>query len=191
MNQQLETSTSNYEPPGGLLIWIVIFLELFTFAAALLVMVYFGRDERELFGQSAAQLNKIVGSVNTVVLISSGFLMALATKELKQGHTDKTAQYLKFTILGGCLFVVIKSIEYYSKIQAGFSIDYDTFFSFYWMLTFFHLLHVVVGVVILSVQYWKLRKASVNPEDFEAGAAFWHLCDLIWLLIFPVIYLMF
>ena len=71
--------------------------------------------------------------------------------------------------------------------------NYNTFFSFYWMLTLFHVIHVVVGLVILLSVYFGIKKQIVTTsiEDFEASAAFWHMCDLIWLLLFPVIYLIF
>ena len=67
------------------------------------------------------------------------------------------------------------------------------FFTFYWMLTLFHVIHVIVGLVILVSVFFGLRKETptVSIEDMEASAAFWHMCDLIWLLLFPVIYLLF
>ena len=94
-------------------------------------------------------------------------------------------------MLGGFLFLALKSIEYYFKIEAGITIGYNTFFTYYWLLTLFHLVHVIVGLVILFVVSRSLIKNKTNLEDFEASAAFWHMCDLIWLLLFPVIYLIF
>jgi len=94
-------------------------------------------------------------------------------------------------MLGGFLFLGLKSVEYYDKLNMGLVLDYNTFFSFYWLLTGFHVIHVLVGLVILSFFYYTLKKQKTesNLEDIEAGAAFWHMCDLIWLLLFPVIYL--
>ena len=70
---------------------------------------------------------------------------------------------------------------------------HNTFFTFYWMLTLFHVIHVIVGLVILTSVYFGLRKKkqSLSIEDVEASAVFWHMCDLIWLLLFPIIYLIF
>ena len=91
------------------------------------------------------------------------------------------------------LFLGLKTIEYYGKITTGLDVGYNTFFTFYWMLTLFHVVHVITGLVILLVVYKGLKKKQLqtNLEDFEASAAFWHMCDLIWLLLFPIIYLIF
>jgi len=131
--------------------------------------------------------------INTIVLLTSGFFMALSVKSLKAGLRQKTNQYLLLTIALGAVFLVLKSIEYSHKLNAGLTVDYNTFFNYYWILTFFHAVHVLVGMVILISLYLGVRKpkSTTKTEDFEAGAAFWHMCDLIWLLLFPVIYLMF
>jgi len=84
-------------------------------------------------------------------------------------------------------------VEYQQKIEHGLVLGYDTFFNFYWLLTGFHVIHVLVGMVILISIYFGLKneKKTMKLEDIEAGAAFWHMCDLIWLLLFPVLYLIF
>ena len=182
-----------YYPPGGILIWIIIFLELITFGAALIAMVVYSNQEPEIFHDSRLQLNTTIGTINTLFLITSGFFMARAVSHLKNNGKDKTILNLKLTMLGGLLFLALKSVEYYFKIEAGLTVGHNTFFTFYWMLTLFHVIHVIVGLVILVSVYLGLRKETptVSIEDMEASAAFWHMCDLIWLLLFPVIYLLF
>jgi len=186
-------SKNVYYPPGGILMWIIIFLELFTFGMALVAMVYYGSLERELFHESRLLLNASYGAVNTVFLLTSGFFMAKSVMELKQHRVDKSLRYLYVTMFLGLCFLVLKSIEYSLKIEAGLGMNYNLFFTFYWALTFFHVVHVLVGLVILAVSAYNLKKNSDNVEliDVEAGAAFWHMCDLIWLLLFPIIYLIF
>lgn len=182
-----------YYPPGGILMWIIIFLELFTFGLALLAMVYYGKQEPEVFHQSKLLLNTTFGTINTVFLITSGFFMALSVHYIKNKNVSKSATFLKLTMLFGLLFLALKSFEYSVKIDAGLIMSYNTFFTFYWMLTLFHVIHVLVGLVILTSVYFGLKKNKLNTniDDFEASAAFWHMCDLIWLLLFPVIYLIF
>jgi nitric oxide reductase NorE protein len=193
----METTSVNsnklFYPPGGLLIWIVIFLELITFGMALIAMVYYGKQEPELFHKSRLLLNVNYGAINTIVLLTSGFFMAESVRFLKLNNHKKASLYLVLTILFGFLFLVIKSIEYYFKIELGYYIGYNTFFSFYWMLTLFHVIHVMVGLTILISLYKgvKNKDSATLIEDVEASAVFWHMCDLIWLLIFPVIYLLF
>lgn len=182
-----------YYPPGGILLWIIIFIELFTFGIALIAMVYFGKQEPVLFHESRLQLNTAFGTINTVFLLTSGFFMANAVHELKQNNQSKGKKFILITILFGVLFLILKSIEYYLKIDAGLGMDANTFFTFYWMLTLFHVVHVIIGIIILTIIYFGLRNENNNTqmEDVEASAAFWHMCDLIWLLLFPIIYLTF
>ena len=194
INMDTSVNSKNiYYPPGGILMWIIIFLELFTFGLALIAMMYYGKQEPELFHQSKLLLNSTFGTINTVFLISSGFFMALSVYYIKNKNVNKSTFFLILTILGGLLFLILKSIEYSGKIDAGLRMGYNTFFSFYWMLTLFHVIHVLVGLVILISVFFSLRKNKlhINIDDFEASAAFWHMCDLIWLLLFPVIYLIF
>ena len=87
---------------------------------------------------------------------------------------------------------VVQNIDI-DKIKAGLTIGYNTFFTFYWMLTLFHVIHILVGLIILGSVFIGIRKrnGTITINDFEASAAFWHMCDLIWLLLFPIIYLIF
>lgn len=191
MKQTYTTHKSIYYPPGGILIWMIIVLELLTFGMAILALVFQASKEVELYHESRLLLNSTIGAINTIVLISSGFCMAQSLKFLKSANYTLSKHYLLFTMLGGLLFFVLKGIEYYDKINAGYTLSYNGFFSYYWLLTLFHLLHVLVGLVILGVLYYKIYKTPENVQiiDAETSAAFWHMCDLIWLLLFPILYL--
>ncbi len=180
-----------YYPPGGILLWIIIFLELITFGIALIAMVSYGNDEPELFRESRLQLQPLFGVINTVFLITSGYFMAVSVHKLKANENNSSFKFLKLTMLFGALFLVLKSVEYYLKIDNGLTMGYNIFFTFYWSLTLFHVIHVLVGLVILSTFFFSFNKNAPKLEDYEASAAFWHMCDLIWLLLFPVIYLFF
>ena len=193
----METSKIDYKnvyyPPGGILLWLIIFLELFTFGMALIAMVYYGNQEPDLFHESRLLLNVSYGTVNTIILLTSGFFMAVTVRHIKQDKLKLAKFYLRITMFFGLLVLIIKSLEYYAKIQAGLDLGYNTFYTFYWLLTLFHVIHVIVGLVILSSTYSSLNKKNNDTliEDSEASAAFWHMCDLIWLLLFPIIYLVF
>ena len=193
----MKTVSVNYKnifyPPGGILLWIIIFLELITFGIALIAMVISSKENPTVFHESRLLLNTAFGTVNTVFLITSGFFMAISVNYLKQNNTKESLFFLTLTILGGLLFLILKSIEYSDKVEAGLTIGYNTFFTYYWMLTLFHVIHVIVGLVILGSVYVGLKKDSsiTAIEDVEASVAFWHMCDLIWLLLFPIIYLLF
>ncbi|MCF6213148.1 MAG: cytochrome c oxidase subunit 3 [Flavobacteriaceae bacterium] len=180
-----------YYPPGGILMWIIIFLELITFGIALIVLAVSSKENPVLFHTSSTHLNTTYGAINTVFLLTSGFFMATAVHQFKLKDFKKSSFYLKLTMLGGILFLLLKTIEYNRKIALGFVLGYDTFFNFYWLLTGFHVIHVIVGLVILLFMHRSLKKDTALLEDVEASAAFWHMCDLIWLLLFPVLYLIF
>ena len=182
-----------YYPPGGILMWIIIFLELITFGMALVAFVYYGSEEPELFHQSRLQLNTTFGAINTIFLLTSGFFMATAVNYFKENKVAKSSLFFKLAMSGGVLFLALKSVEYYHKIDSGITFETNIFFTFYWMLTGFHVIHVIMGLVILMITNHGMNKknSDMKIEDVEASAAFWHMCDLIWLLLFPTLYLIF
>ncbi|HRY99168.1 MAG TPA: cytochrome c oxidase subunit 3 [Bacteroidales bacterium] len=179
-------------PPGGLLIWLIILLEVITFGVALIAFVWQRADHLLQFQASRDHLNVALGTVNTIMLLISGFFVAGAVHHARQGLGHTSRQSLLAGIGGGAVFVFLKVLEYQDKLEAGLGLYYDRFFTFYWLLTGFHLVHVLVGLAILGY-FVLVRRGDGTPqqlEDLEAGAAFWHMCDLIWLLLFPVLYLM-
>ena len=192
MSENYENSKSIYYPPGGILLWIIITLELLTFGMALGALVYFSKEDPQLFHSSRLLLNTNLGIINTIVLLTSGFFMAVAANYFKNNDYVKVKLYLNLVLLSGMLFCVLKGFEFYHKFSAGITLDTNVFFTFYWLLTGFHYIHVVVGLVIIGFLLRGVSKNStLSHEDFEGGAAFWHMCDLIWLIVFPVIYLLF
>ncbi|ESU23386.1 putative nitric oxide reductase (Nor) complex membrane protein [Flavobacterium enshiense DK69] len=189
-----EINHSNfYYPPGGILMWIIIFLELITFGMALVAFVFYGKEQPEVFHDSRMQLNTALGTLNTVFLLTSGYFMAQAVQKFKNNNLAKASLFFKLSFLGGLLFLIVKGFEYYHKIEMGISIETNLFYSFYWLVTGFHLIHVIVGLVILMLTHYGMMKknSDTSVEDVEACAAFWHMCDLIWLLVFPTLYLLF
>lgn len=180
-------------PPGGVLIWIVIYLELVTFGMAILALAYYGSQERELFHESSIKLNRVIGTINTIFLLTSGLFVALGVHAFKAKNFTLAARWFHFAVWGGFGFLVLKMVEYYQKLEAGLTMDSNSFFTFYWLLTAFHWIHVLVGMVILLIIRRSIvkKQAATLIEDVEAGAAFWHMCDLVWLLLYPMLYLLF
>ncbi|MCP5537112.1 MAG: cytochrome c oxidase subunit 3 [Akkermansiaceae bacterium] len=195
MSAQATTSIdpkSIWYPPGGLLIWSLVLMELFTFGVALIAFMVSAQNDPGVFHASRLLLNPLYGVINTVFLLTSGYFMACSVEQVKRGDMQRAHRLLLFTMLGGLLFLVLKAVEYHGKIQDGLVLGYDTFFTFYWLLTCFHVMHVLVGLVILASMAFRLKNPNktIAAEDYEAGGVFWHMCDLIWLLLFPVIYLL-
>lgn len=180
-----------FYPPGGILIWMIICLEVSVFLIALLVMKQYAHAEAQVFSTSAHMLSLNSGVTNTLILLTSGYFMATALRWYRMDHLVRYKKYLLWTILAGGLFTLIKIFEYGDKLNHGQIIGTNTFFTFYWLITGFHLLHVLVGMTILLYLY--AGKPDADSSDYtlnlEAGASFWHMCDLIWVIIFPVFYL--
>ncbi|RLD74677.1 MAG: nitric oxide reductase [Bacteroidetes bacterium] len=193
MNEALTKSKSFLYPPGGILIWIIVVVELITFGVALIVFRVNYHQDYDAFLSSQNILSKNIGLFNTIVLITSGYFMATVIIKIKQSKIAVAARWLAFTMGTGLLILVVKGWEYSIKIDSGNGFGSSDFFNYYWMLTVFHFMHVLVGIVILTSLWFKLRKGeydSGNFLDIETGGIFWHMCDLIWILLFPVLYLL-
>ncbi len=185
---------SIFYPPGGILIWIVIYLELITFGLAIIALAMSGAADREAFHQDSEQLNRTIALINTILLLTAGYLAAKGVQQFKLQQIQKSERNLLWAILCGCGFLLLKCFEYFQKLELGLGMDASTFYMFYWLLTGFHWVHVLVGLVILVAirrNIIKIKADAVAIEDVEAGVTFWHLCDLIWLFLFPVLYMLF
>ena len=181
------------EPPGGILVWIIVFLELITFAAGLAVFVVQSRADTAAFQAGRALLNQPIALANTLILLTGGWCMANGIAILRRGRRIPAGRWIAGAIASGVAFLLFKGFEYAEKIQHGVGFGDDTFFTLYWLLTGFHFLHVVVAVVLLLVMragVYRGKYHHQNSHDVESSGIFWHLCDLIWLLLYPVIYLL-
>ena len=179
-------------PPGGILIWMLIVLEIFTFLGASLVFMYYRGLEWGDFTMYRSHLNPYVGTINTIILITSGYFMANAVHKLRANEMASSARQIFWGLLLGILFLVVKGTEYYFKLDEGLTMGYNTFFTFYWLMTGFHFIHVLFGVGLLAYMHQAVKKSkydSKNMFDVESSATYWHMCDLIWILIFPILYL--
>jgi len=167
------------ELPGDLMIWVLIVSELLVFGAGLLAFLGMRAMDPVGFAADQAQLNRVAGAANTIVLVSSGYCAARAVHSI---------QHMRAWLLGaiglGIVFLIVKWLEYAEKARLGIGIESSDFFTFYYLLIGFHALHVVAGLVIFGLlMRWQ------TPRNLEAGTAFWHMVDLIWILLFPIIYL--
>jgi len=191
--KELNNEGKLFYPPGGILIWIILSVEVFTFLMAIISFMYQRTLDVELFNHSQQNLSAFIGTLNTIILITSGFFMAQTVSCLKKNKHKKANFYIILSIVLGIAFLVLKSYEYYHKIELGLSIRANMFYTYYWLLTGFHFIHVLLGVVLLLAMKYYIKAKRYHAEDMEdveTVATYWHLCDIIWILIFPVIYLM-
>jgi len=171
--------------PGDLMMWVLIVSELLVFGAGLLAFMAVRLTDPAGFALAQDQLHRGAAGVNTVVLVTSGYLAARAVGFARAGEIAATRWALFGTSVLGLVFLIIKFREFAEKAALGIRPETHPFYTFYYLLTGFHAAHVVAGLVILGLV--ALRPA---PRNLEVGAAFWHMVDLVWVLLFPVIYLL-
>lgn len=176
--------------PGDRDIWVMILGDLIIFAGYFVIyMVYRGMYPDE-FLQAQQHLNINLGVLNTVVLLTSSWFVARATLSVRADRYDQAVRLVWAGGFLGLLFMVIKCYEWYAKIDAGHT-NSDTFYSFYYVLTGVHLVHVLIGLIVLGVLVRELHNPSRRRISVvESGAVYWHMVDLLWVIIFALLYVM-
>lgn len=178
-------------PPGDFAIWIFIFAELTVFGIFFLAYSFARARNVELFNASQLLVNREAGALNTVILINSSLFVVRAVAAIREGATRSCVRWLDASILMGGLFLVVKIFEYQQKFSIGISLSTNTFWMFYLSLTFFHFMHVILGMVILAAVRIKANRGGYSMEEHtgvETGASYWHMVDLVWIILFPLIY---
>jgi len=186
-------------PPGDLAIWIVIYIEFITFSLLFLGYAFSRGLDVELFNASQLVVSQTSGFVNTFILITSSYFVVKAVQSIR-GMTAKTqkdsnkeaSKWLLFAIICGIAFLVVKVTELSHIFGMGIHLSTNTYFMFYIMLTVFHFLHVLLGSVILYIIYKKTKSYGYLPNDasgIETGASYWHMVDLLWIVLFPLVYI--
>lgn len=178
-------------PPGDLAIWFFIFAELLAFGIFFISYAFARANNVELFNQSQLLLNRETGAINALVLITSSYFVVRAVAEIKQGMSRACARWLAFAIALGGVFLVVKVFEFHDKFSAGISLSTNTFYMFYLSLTIFHFMHVILGMVVLAAVMLKARRGGYTIADHtgvETAASYWHMVDLVWIILFPLVY---
>ncbi len=173
------------ELPGELMIWVLIVSELLVFGAGLAGFMSVRWTDVQGFAAAQSTLDQTLAGLNTIILVTSGFLAALGVEAAKDA---RTARARALFILAGALgigFLVIKFHEYALELARDVGPETHPFYMFYFLLTGFHAAHVAAGVLILALLAFLPR-----PRAAEAGVAFWHMVDLVWVLLFPVVYVL-
>ncbi len=170
--------------PGHPIMWVLILSELVVFGAFLLVFSAARISDPIGFASDQVQLDRVAGGINTLILLTSGLFAVFAVHATKAGDILRCRLWLLATSVLGMIFLIIKFSEYMGKFDVGIGLESSTFFTLYFLITGFHALHVVMGLGVLGVvAIWPSR------INIETGTAFWHMIDMVWVLVFPVIYL--
>jgi len=169
--------------PGNPMMWILILGELAVFGAGMVGFAVARALDPVTFDASQAQLDRVLGGINTIVLVTSGWMAAVAVRRRTAGRSPR--RWLLGAMALGAVFLGVKAVEYGGKFALGIGIETNAFFQLYFLLTGFHALHVVMGIAVLAVVTWR-----DSLENLETGTAFWHMVDLIWVLLYPLVYLL-
>jgi nitric oxide reductase NorE protein len=170
--------------PGDPMMWVLVFSELVAFGLFLGAFIVARAVNPAMFASGQAELNLTLAGCNTIVLVSSGWAAARGVASARADRGRRARLWLLLAMALGCTFVAVKLVEYAGETGGGIGIETSVFFTLYFLLTGFHLLHVCLGIVILAVV---CRRA--DPVDVETGTVFWHMVDLVWIVMFPIVYL--
>lgn len=202
-------------PHGKLAMWGFLASEIMFFSGFFGAFIVLRNANLDIFSASAAELNKWLALVNTVVLIGSSLTMALSILNLQKGNVKLFRLFMGLTIICGLIFLVVKTVEYSGKfhhvlnaeellhlrhgvpahdqILPGINPSTNVFFAFYFLMTGFHALHVIAGLIPMVFMYVKsfTKEGYNHPVKVEALGLYWHFVDLVWIFLFPILYLIF
>lgn len=197
----LPTSSSKAEPapteytgdghlPSDIHMWVMVLGDLIIFGGYFVIFMIYRTMNADAFLEAQQHLDINIGVVNTVILLTSSWVIARSVLAARAGRHD---QAIKLIYAGGgfgILFIVFKSYEWASKITAGHT-NSEMFYSFYYVITGVHLVHVLIGLIVLGVVVRELRNpARRRISMVETGATYWHMVDLLWVIIFGLLYVM-
>ena len=179
--------------PGDLAIWVFILAEMLAFAVFFGSYAFARRYNVEMFNLYQQTLDRNAGALNTILLVTGSWFVVLAVQAAHRDDRAGVPRNIALGFLCGGGFLVVKIFEYAAKFGAGISLSTNTFYMFYISLTFFHFMHVILGMVILAILWVQARKGAYGSHDahgLESGAAYWHMVDLLWIILFPLVYVM-
>jgi nitric oxide reductase NorE protein len=177
--------------PSNKDMWVFVLGDLVIFSSYFIIIMIYRHQERQLFLESQQHLSLNIGVVNTLVLLASSWFVAQGVQLTRAGDYERA---VRLTVGGGLCsvaFILLKAYEWSSKIGQGMTFPSNDFFMFYYMLTGVHLFHVALGLVFLGVVFRELRNPKLRRVSMvETGATYWHMVDLLWIVIFALLYVM-
>lgn len=188
---------------GKLGMWIFLFTELFLFGGLFLVYAVFRFQYHDDFHHAAFELDTFIGTVNTIALLVSSMTVAMSITAIQKGQSGMAIALLLITLLLAGVFMVNKYFEWGHKFEhhiwPGSEVLKNMprgellFFGLYYMMAGLHGLHVVIGMILLTVTLIRIKQRHIHSQSYlllENSALYWHLVDLIWIFLFPLLYLL-
>ena len=184
-----ERERMNHYPGQGSM-WFFVIGDLWIFGCYFACYMYERGQDAQAFLRGQRLLSRGVGVINTVILLTASLFVAICVQATRAGDTKAASRSLALGGACGAGFMLVKACEWYAKITAGFPRSTEKFFTYYFMLTGLHVVHVALGLLILLLAWRELRKAERPVAAFvEACATYWHMVDSLWIIIFALVYL--
>lgn len=189
------TSESQQPPrrlPGEEGVWVFIVGDLVVFALMFGMFMYYRALSPELFASSQLDLRQDLALANTVLLLCSSWLVAVGLDALRKANLARAKLAYRGAAVCGAGFVALKYVEYSEKFGDGVTIVTNDFYTYYFVLTGIHLLHLIVGLLVLAFVLSIAGKPKLEDSDLrnaESGSLYWHMVDLLWIVILAIIYL--
>lgn len=191
---RLVTISEPIAAPAAPGIWTFIAADCAGFGIFFIVFMTERLKNPALFDRSARLLDLRFGLANTLILVTSSWLVALAITAADAGRVCKAKRLLAGGLAVGSGFAVLKVTEYAHKLAAGITPTTNDFFTFYFILTGVHFLHYLIGLIVLAAMIIALHRHGDATTGripwLEAGGIYWHMVDLLWLFLFPMLYLL-
>tara|TARA_S200000501_G_scaffold108094_1_gene101448 strand:+ start:177 stop:770 length:594 start_codon:yes stop_codon:yes gene_type:complete len=192
-NEELRPDTGLYNAKLG--IWLFLASEVMLFGGLFSAYIMLRLSDPNWASYGQYKLNVPLATLNTTVLITSSITMVMSWVSLKLNDIKKFKLYMGLTLLCSFGFLVIKYIEYSSKFEGGYYPSTNNFYAVYFVLTGLHLLHVVGGIIVNGYFYGPgIKMWGSEPERFtnriEVAGLYWHFVDLVWIFLFPALYLL-
>lgn len=177
--------------PGDSAMWVMVLGDLAIFGAYFIIFMIYRTMAPEQFLAAQQHLNITVGVVNTVVLVTSSWFIARGVLAARAGDPLRAIRMIYVGAGFGVAFILIKAYEWTTEVRHGFTMPSSDFFMFYFMLTGVHLFHVALGLLILGIVVRELRNPRRRRTSMvESGGIYWHMVDLLWIVIFGLLYVM-
>ena len=175
--------------------WFFILAELTVFAIFFIGFAIAENLNLVMFAEGKTQLHKVAGLINTIALITSSYFVAISLHAMRAGNNQQAVIRLGLALMFASVYIVLKLWEYQALFAQGIDIETNTFFTLYFLITAFHFMHILLGMVILAYMAKNAYQGKYNDprsenefSGFESGACYWHMVDLLWIILFPLIY---
>jgi heme/copper-type cytochrome/quinol oxidase subunit 3 len=184
------TMGSPAEPSGKLGTWWFLASEIPTFGGLLVAYIVF-RMGSSGWAEASSHLNFNVALINTFLLLTSSMTIVMAHAAVQDNNYKSVANYLGLTVLLGLGFLAMKAFEYSIEIHHGFLPSSGIFWSFYYGMTGLHALHVLAGIIVNLVLWISAVRRTLAPNGHrvELAGLYWHFVDIVWIFLFPLLYL--